>query len=48
MDGALRWVVAILVVAAIVSLVTLARGEPRHGEPTAPSSAVRITEVAAR
>ena len=35
MDGPLRWVVAILVVAAIVALVAFARGEPQHGEPTA-------------
>jgi hypothetical protein len=36
MDGPLRWVVVILVLAAIIGLVALARGEPRHGEPGAP------------
>jgi hypothetical protein len=46
MDGPVRWVVAIVVVAAIIGLVTLARGEPRHGEPTAPPSAVRLVEDA--
>ena len=39
MDGPLRWVVAILVVAAIIALVAFARGEPQHGEPTAPHAA---------
>ena len=33
MDGPLRWVVAILIVAAIIALVAFARGEPEHGEP---------------
>jgi hypothetical protein len=42
MDGPFRWVVAILIVAAIIGLVTFARGEPRHGEPTAPPAAVRV------
>ena len=40
MDGPLRWVVAILVVAAIVALVAFARGDPQHGEPTAPAAIV--------
>jgi hypothetical protein len=40
MDGPLRWIVAILVVAAIIGLVALARGEPRHGEPTPPPAVV--------
>ena len=31
--GPFRWVVAILVVAGIIGLVTLARGEPDHGGP---------------
>ena len=44
MDGPFRWVVAILVVAAIVGLVALARGEPEHGEPTAPPAA-RVLEA---
>ena len=39
MDGPLRWVVAILIVAAIIALVAFARGEPEHGEPTAPPAA---------
>ncbi len=38
MDGPLRWVVAILVVAAIVGLVAFARGEPQHAEPRAPAA----------
>jgi hypothetical protein len=48
MDGPLRWVVAIVVTAAIIGLVTLARGEPARGEPTAPPSAVLTVVVAAR
>ena len=39
MDGPLRWVVAILVAAAIIALVAFARGAPEHGEPTAPPAA---------
>jgi hypothetical protein len=39
MDRALRWVVAILVTAAIVALVAFARGEPQRAEPTAPAGA---------
>jgi preprotein translocase subunit SecG len=31
MDGRLRWVVAIVAVAALVGLVLLARGQPDHG-----------------
>ena len=42
MDGPFRWVLAILVVAAIVGLVAFARGEPEHGEPTAPPAAIQI------
>ena len=42
MDGPFRWVVAILIVAAIIALVTFARGEPDHGEPTAPPAAVQV------
>jgi hypothetical protein len=38
MDGPLRWVVAIVVVAALIGLVTLARGEPFRGEPDAPTA----------
>jgi hypothetical protein len=44
MDRALRWVVTILVVAAIIGLVAFARGEPRRGEPTAPPVASRAAE----
>jgi hypothetical protein len=47
MDGPLRWVVAIVVVAAIIGLVTLARGEPAHGEPTPPPTAGQVMEVQA-
>jgi hypothetical protein len=39
MDRGLRWVVAILVTAAIIALVAFARGEPQHAEPTAPAAA---------
>jgi hypothetical protein len=41
-DGPLRWVVAILVVAAIIGLIAFARGEPEHGEPTAPTAVVQM------
>jgi hypothetical protein len=44
MDGPLRWVVAIVVVAALIGLVTLARGEPARGEPTAPPTATRMVQ----
>jgi hypothetical protein len=42
MDGPFRWVLAILIVAAIVGLVAFARGAPEHGEPTAPPAAIQI------
>ena len=42
MDGPLRWVVAILVVAAIVALVAFARGDPERGEPTASTAAIQV------
>ncbi|HET9756296.1 MAG TPA: hypothetical protein VFP66_07325 [Candidatus Limnocylindrales bacterium] len=38
MDGPFRWVLAILIVAAIVGLVAFARGAPEHAEPTAPAA----------
>jgi hypothetical protein len=38
MDGPFRWVVAILIVAGIVAMIAFARGEPEHGEPTAPAA----------
>ena len=47
MDGPFRWVAAILIVAAIIALVTFARGEPQHGEPTAPASVVQAIGVSA-
>jgi hypothetical protein len=43
MDSPIRWVIVILIVAAIIGLVVLARGEPRHGEPTAPPSTVVVS-----
>jgi hypothetical protein len=43
MDGSTRWVVGILVAVLIVALIAYARGEPRHGEPTAPASVVVIS-----
>ena len=42
MDGPFRWVIAILIVAAIIALVVFARGEPEHGEPTAPPAAIQV------
>jgi len=47
MDGPFRWVVAILIVAAIVGLVAFARGDPEHGDPTAPPAAFQIVGVSA-
>ncbi len=47
MDGPLRWVLAILIVAAIIGLVAFARGDPQHAEPTAPPAAVRMVGVSA-
>ena len=34
-----NWVVGLLAILAIAGLVSLARGEPRHGEPTPPPAA---------
>ena len=42
MDGPFRWVVAILIAAAIIALVAFARGTPEHGGPTAPPVALVI------
>jgi len=39
-DGPFRWVVAILITAAIVGLVAMARGEPRHGGPQIAGAAI--------
>ena len=43
MDSPIRWVIVILVVAAIIGLVVFARGEPRRGEPTAPPSTAVVS-----
>ena len=45
MDGPFRWVVAILIVAAIIALVVFARGEPQHGEPLGPRAAISADMV---
>ena len=42
MDVPLRWVVAILITAAIIALIVFARGTPEHGEPTAPPAAIVV------
>ena len=42
MDGPFRWVVAILVVAALIALVAFARGEPQRGEPAVRLAALSI------
>ena len=46
MDGPLRWLVGILIAAAIVGLLAFARGTPEHGEPTAPPAALGIVAQA--
>lgn len=46
MDGPFRWVVAILIAAAIIALIAFARGEPEHGEPTAPPVAIQVVGAA--
>ena len=43
MERWVRWVVAILVVAAIIGLIALARGDPGHGD--ADAAAGRIAAV---
>jgi hypothetical protein len=45
MDGPFRWVVAILIAAAIIGLLLFARGTPEHGEPTAPPAALVLQAV---
>jgi len=45
MDGPVRWVIAILVVAAIIALVAFARGDPGHGEPDASPAALIVNVV---
>jgi hypothetical protein len=47
MDGPFRWVVAILVTAAIVALIAFAGGTPQHREPTAPPSAIQVVGATA-
>ena len=44
MDSPMRWVVVILVVAAIIGLVVLARGGAERGNPTpSPAAAIVVT-----
>jgi hypothetical protein len=38
-----NWIVGLLAILAIVGLVSLARGEPRHGEPSPPPAAAMTT-----
>jgi hypothetical protein len=45
MDRGLRWVVAILITAAIIGLVAFARGTPQHAEPTAPPAAATAADA---
>jgi hypothetical protein len=45
MDGPLRWVVTILIAAAIIGLLLFVRGTPEHGEPTAPPAAQVVEAV---
>ena len=40
MDRALRWLVLIAAVVAILALLAFARGTPEHAEPTAPAGVV--------
>ena len=47
MDGPLRWVVAILAVAAIIALVAFAGGTPQHREPTAPPASIQVVGATA-
>ena len=44
MDGPFRWVVAILIVAAIIALVVFARGGAERGNPD-PSPAAIIADM---
>ena len=45
MDGPFRWVVTVLIVAAIIGMVLFARGTPEHAEPTAPPAALVIQAI---
>ena len=47
MDGPFRWAIAILIVAAIIALIVFARGEPEHGEPTAPPTVLQMDGASA-
>ena len=38
MDGTTRLIVGVLIAVLVVALIAFARGEPRHGEPTAAAS----------
>jgi hypothetical protein len=42
MDGPLRWVAVIFIVAGIIALIAFARGAPEHGEPTAPPAVIQV------
>jgi hypothetical protein len=46
MDRPSNLVLAIVVAALILGLIAFARGEPRHGEPTAPPAAMRMVGAA--
>jgi hypothetical protein len=41
MDGAVRWIVGIILVAAILGLIAFARGVPEHGD-TSQSAAIAL------
>jgi hypothetical protein len=45
MDGPLRWVVVILVVAAIIGLIAFARGGAERGNPDASPAAIVVNVV---
>jgi hypothetical protein len=47
MAGPLRWVIAIVVTAAIIGLVAFAGGTPQHRDPTAPPAAIQVVEATA-
>jgi hypothetical protein len=41
MDGAVRWIVGIVLIAAILGLIAFARGTPEHGD-TSQGAAVTV------
>ena len=45
MDGALRWIAGIVLIAAILGLIAFARGTPKHGD-TSQSAMVVVTLAA--